>query len=140
MGRPKVRSLLAALLLGARPNTPMRQLSNYARPFSVARFVYRFALAYELLRECRTIVSRISEMHGISADEEGYELKWIRDVPENLRDALCLVHNSGIQSLYSRRPWATAFDVALYHEGLQQGVLSQLHIQNTAGLLPTVKG
>jgi hypothetical protein len=134
MGKCGVRSCWVAFVRGARPHTPMRQLSTYAPRFSVARLAYRFGLAYELLCEVCTIAHRISEMHRISADEQGWGMKWLRDVPTDLRDAVSQVHNVGIQNLQNRRPWVTAFDVALYHEGLQEGVLSQLHSGHTEGL------
>ena len=134
MKKPNARSFWRAFVLGARPNTPMRQLSSYAPRFSVARLAYRFGLAYELLLEIRTIAYRISEMHRISADERGWETKRLQGVPADLRDAVCQVHNVGIQNLQSRRPWVTDFDVALYHEALQEGVLSQCRSQHTEGL------
>jgi hypothetical protein len=130
---PNARSFWRAFVLGARPGTPMRQLSTYAPRFSIARLAYRFGLAYELLLEIRTIAYRISEMHRISADERGWEMKWLHGVPTDLRDAVSQVHNLGIQNLQSRRPWMTAFDVALYHEGLQEGVMSHLGSHHTEG-------
>jgi hypothetical protein len=123
---------LAALLRGARRDTPMRQLSSYAPRWSVQRFGLRFGLAYELLRESRSLFRRIGEMHSRGVDERGWEMTWIRVVPVHLRDALLQARNEGTRSLRSLYPWATAFDVALYQQGFVAGALFQADNPRTA--------
>jgi hypothetical protein len=118
-----VKSLLLALVRGARRNTSMRQLSSYAPPWSVQRFALRFGLAYELIREVRSLPRRIAEMHNTGLVEEGRGLTPLLVAPASLRDEMFQAHNWGRQSLQNRRPWATGFDVALFLEGLEAGLL-----------------
>ena len=125
---------LAALLRGARPGTPMRQLSSYAPPFSAARLVLRFGLAYELLREICSVPHCIAEMHNRSVDEQGWRTTQIRAFPAIQQDALLQARSSGIQSLRSRHPWLTGFDVALYLEGFEAGASFQLGTPRKAEL------
>jgi hypothetical protein len=113
--------VLWVLLRGARPNTPMYQLSSYAKPWSVQRWILRFALLHELTREVCRSWNRIQEMHSRAEDEQGVELTWLRAFPVDDRDAMILAHNEGIRSLQNRFPWMTAFDVGLYRQGFAAG-------------------
>ncbi len=118
-------AVVLALVRGARPHTPMHQLSTHLPRFSASRLILRFGLAYELLREAYSVPCRIAEMHNREVDEQGWKMTWIRAFPENQRDALIQAHNLDIQNLRMRRPWMTGFDVALYLEGIEAGALLQ---------------
>ncbi len=123
--RPNALRALLALLRGARHNTPMRQLSNYARPFSAQRLKLRFALLYELIREVGSVYRRILELHSRGVDEQGWGMTWLRAVAEPQRCVAIQAHNEDIQNLRTQRPWLTGFDVALYLEGFEAGLMFQ---------------
>ena len=126
--RARKRGLIQVLrdaLRGARPHTPMRQLSSYGKPWSGYRFRLRFVLLCELLREARSLCYRIGEMHSTAEDEQGYELTLPQWVSNPKRGELLQAHNEGIRSLQSRYPWMTAFDVGLHLEGFAAGALWQ---------------
>ena len=106
--QPKSLPLLVALLRGARRDTLMRELSSYAPEWSGLRWGLRFSLAYELLRELRSVYFRIAEMHRIGADERGWAMKWLRGFPESLRDVMFQAHSDGIRNLRIQRPWLPA--------------------------------
>lgn len=125
-------SIMAALVRGARRNTPMRQLSTYAPAFSVQRLAFRFGLAYELMREIRSVPHRIAEIHSRGGDERGWKTIENPAFPTHLRGVMCQVRNLGIQNLRSRRPWVTALDIVLFLEGLEAGALLQLGNLDTA--------
>ena len=103
----------------------MRQLSSYAPPFSALRLALRFGLAYELLREIRSVAHRIADLHSTGADEQGFELKQPGRFSVYQRNALIPPHSEGIQNLRISRPWLTGFDAGLYLEGREAGVLWQ---------------
>lgn len=118
--------VLRDALRGAREHTPMRQLSSYAKPWSVRRFCLRFVLLCELLRELRSVGRRIAEMHSRAEDEQGYELTLPEWVSNLMRGELLLAHSADIRNLQSRYPWLAAFDVGLHLEGFAAGALWQL--------------
>lgn len=120
-GKRKNLPLLVALMRGARNGTLMRELSSYAPEWSARRWGIRFKLAYELLRELRSVYFRIAEMHRIGADERGWSMTGLLAVPENLQDLMIQAHNEGIRNLLIQRPWLPASGVALYLEGIEAG-------------------
>ena len=105
----------------------MRQHSTCAPAWSAARWRLRFGLAYELLRELRSVYFRIAEMHRIGADEWGWATTRIRAFPENLQDVMYQAHSDDIQNLRIQRPWLPASGVALDLEGLDAGAQLMLH-------------
>jgi hypothetical protein len=117
--------VLWAALRGARKHTPMRQLSSYAKPWSVLRFQMRFGLLCELIRELRNVYYRIAEMHSKAEDEQGAKQTWLRVFPKGQHHAAYQARNLDIQNLRNRYPWLSAFDVELHREGFVGGWLWQ---------------
>jgi hypothetical protein len=103
----------------------MRQLSSYAKPWSAQRFHLRFVLTCELIREVRSLYSRIEEMHSRAGDEQGYPLTLPEWVSNLKRGELLQAHSGDIQNLQSRYPWMTGFDAGLHLEGFAAGALWQ---------------
>jgi hypothetical protein len=112
---------LWALVRGADSNTLARQVSNWAPKWSAQRWAYRFPLAYESLREMRSVFHRILELHERGLAQRGVEMILPASVPIRLRDAVYRAHSEGRQNLQTSHPWVTLVDVSIFWQGFVAG-------------------